>query len=264
MGARENNLRDVTVDIPLGTFTAITGSRGSGKSSLITDILYPRLAMEYHRSRQRPGALDEVLGLEHLDKVIEIDQSPIGRTPRSNPATYTGMFTPIRELYASLPEAKARGYKAGRFSFNVKGGRCEACKGEGIIQIEMNFLPDVFVPEVCHGKRCNREALEVTFKGKSIADVLEMTVTEALDFFQNIPSIRSKLRTLEDVGLGYIRLGQPATQLWWRGAACEKLSSSFPDAPRAGHSTFSTSQPRVCVLPISSACSGFCSVGGWR
>ncbi|MCA9328128.1 excinuclease ABC subunit UvrA, partial [Candidatus Saccharibacteria bacterium] len=163
-----------------------------------------------------------------LDKVIEIDQSPIGRTPRSNPATYTGLFTPIRELFASLPEAKARGYKAGRFSFNVKGGRCEACKGEGIIQIEMNFLPDVFVPcEVCHGKRYNREALEVTFKGKSISDVLEMTVTEALDFFQNIPSIRNKLQTLEDVGLGYIKLGQPATQLSGGEAQRVKLSSEL-------------------------------------
>jgi excinuclease ABC subunit A len=228
VGARENNLRDVTVEFPLGTFTAVTGVSGSGKSSLITDILYPRLAMEYHRSRQRPGSHDEVLGTEHLDKVIEIDQSPIGRTPRSNPATYTGMFTPIRELYASLPESKARGYKAGRFSFNVKGGRCEACKGEGIIQIEMNFLPDVFVPcEVCHGRRYNREALEVTFKGKSIADVLEMTVTEALDFFQNIPSIRGKLQTLEDVGLGYIRLGQPATQLSGGEAQRVKLSSEL-------------------------------------
>jgi excinuclease ABC subunit A len=227
-GARENNLQNVTVDLPLGTFIAVTGVSGSGKSSLVTDILYPRLAQEYHRSRQRPGAHDQVLGLEHLDKVIEIDQSPIGRTPRSNPATYTGMFTPIRELFASLPESKARGYKAGRFSLNVKGGRFEACKGEGIIQIEMNFLPDVFVPcEVCHGKRYNREALEVTFKGKSIADVLEMTVTEALDFFQNIPSIRGKLQTLEDVGLGYIRLGQPATQLSGGEAQRVKLSSEL-------------------------------------
>ena len=227
-GARENNLQNVTVDLPLGTFIAITGVSGSGKSSLVTDILYPRLAQEFHRSRQRPGAHDEVIGMEHLDKVIEIDQSPIGRTPRSNPATYTGLFTPIRELFASLPEAKARGYKAGRFSFNVKGGRCEACKGEGIIQIEMNFLPDVFIPcEVCHGRRYNREALEVTFKGKSIADVLEMTVTEALDFFQNIPSIRTKLQTLEDVGLGYIRLGQPATQLSGGEAQRVKLSSEL-------------------------------------
>jgi len=228
VGGRENNLKDVTVDFPLGTFIAVTGVSGSGKSSLVTDILYPRLAQEFHRSRQRPGAHDEVLGMEHLDKVIEIDQSPIGRTPRSNPATYTGLFTPIRELFASLPEAKARGYKAGRFSFNVKGGRCEACKGEGIIQIEMNFLPDVFVPcEVCHGKRYNREALEVTFKGKSIADVLEMTVTEALDFFQNIPSVRNKLQTLEDVGLGYIHLGQPATQLSGGEAQRVKLSSEL-------------------------------------
>lgn len=228
VGARENNLQDVTVDFPLGTFVAITGVSGSGKSSLVSDILYPRLAQEYHRSRQRPGAHDEIVGMENLDKVIEIDQSPIGRTPRSNPATYTGLFTPIRELFASLPESKARGYKAGRFSFNVKGGRCEACKGEGIIQIEMNFLPDVFVPcEVCLGRRYNREALEVTFKGKSIADVLEMTVTEALAFFQNIPSIRTKLQTLEDVGLGYIRLGQPATQLSGGEAQRVKLSAEL-------------------------------------
>lgn len=228
VGARENNLKNVTVEFPLGVFIAVTGVSGSGKSSLITDILYPKLAQEFHRSRQRPGAHDAIQGTEHLDKVIEIDQSPIGRTPRSNPATYTGLFTPIRELFASLPEAKARGYKAGRFSFNVKGGRCEACKGEGIIQIEMNFLPDVFVPcEVCHGKRYNREALEVTFKGKSIADVLEMTVTEALDFFQNIPSVRNKLQTLEDVGLGYIQLGQPATQLSGGEAQRVKLSSEL-------------------------------------
>ena len=227
-GARENNLRDVTVKFPLGTFTCITGVSGSGKSSLITDTLHKRLAMDLHRARHKPGAHDSLDGIKHLDKVIEIDQSPIGRTPRSNPATYTGLFTPIRELFASMPEAKARGYQAGRFSFNVKGGRCEACKGEGIIQIEMNFLPDVFVPcEVCHGARYNREALEILYKGKSIADVLSMTVTEALEFFENIPSIRNKLQTLEDVGLGYIRLGQPATQLSGGEAQRVKLSSEL-------------------------------------
>ncbi len=227
-GARENNLRDVTVKFPLGTFIVITGVSGSGKSSLVTDTLYPRLAMELHLARQRPGTHDDLEGVRHLDKVIEIDQSPIGRTPRSNPATYTGLFTPMRELYASLTEAKARGYMPGRFSFNVKGGRCEACKGEGIIQIEMNFLPDVFVPcEVCQGKRYNREALEVLYKGKSIADVLDMTVAEALDFFQNIPAIKNKLQTLNDVGLGYIKLGQPATQLSGGEAQRVKLASEL-------------------------------------
>jgi excinuclease ABC subunit A len=228
VGARENNLQNLTVDFPLGLFIAITGVSGSGKSSLVTDTLYPRLAQEFHRAKAKPGSHEALEGTEFLDKVIEIDQSPIGRTPRSNPATYTGLFTPIRELFASLPEAKARGYKAGRFSFNVKGGRCEACRGEGIIQIEMNFLPDVFVPcEVCHGRRYNREALEILFKGRSIADVLEMTVTEALEFFENIPSIRNKLQTLEDVGLGYIHLGQPATQLSGGEAQRVKLSSEL-------------------------------------
>ncbi|MCC7024868.1 MAG: excinuclease ABC subunit UvrA [Thermomicrobiales bacterium] len=227
-GARENNLRNITVRFPLGTFIAVTGVSGSGKSSLVTDTLYPRLAMELQHARQKPGAHDDLEGIRQLDKVIDIDQSPIGRTPRSNPATYTGLFTPIRELFASMPEAKARGYMPGRFSFNVKGGRCEACKGEGIIQIEMNFLPDVFVPcEVCQGKRYNREALEVTYKGKSIADVLDMTVAEALDFFQNVPAIRNKLQTLNDVGLGYIKLGQPATQLSGGEAQRVKLASEL-------------------------------------
>src|SRR5579883_2675962 len=184
-GARENNLKDLDVRIPLGTFVCITGVSGSGKSTLISDVLYRRVAQILHRAKERPGAHDAILGVEHLDKVIAIDQSPIGRTPRSNPATYTGAFTPIRELFASVPEARVRGYQAGRFSFNVKGGRCEACQGEGIIQIEMQCLPDVFVPcEVCNGKRYNREALEIKFKGRTIADVLDMTVTEALDFFE--------------------------------------------------------------------------------
>jgi excinuclease ABC subunit A len=201
---------------------------GSGKSSLITDTLYRRLAHDLHHAKSKPGTHDTLEGIRHLDKVIEIDQSPIGRTPRSNPATYTGLFTPIRDLFASLPDAKARGYKAGRFSFNVKGGRCEDCRGEGIIQIEMNFLPDVFVPcEVCHGRRYNREALEILFRGKSIADVLDMTVEEALGFFQNIPSIRHKLQTLFDVGLGYIHLGQSATQLSGGEAQRVKLSSEL-------------------------------------
>jgi excinuclease ABC subunit A len=227
-GARENNLKNVTVKFPLGTFICVTGVSGSGKSSLVTDTLYRRLAVDLNRARTKPGSHDAMEGVHHLDKVIEIDQSPIGRTPRSNPATYSGLFTPIRELFASLPESKARGYKAGRFSFNVKGGRCEACKGEGIIQIEMNFLPDVFVPcEVCHGKRYNREALEIQYKGKSIADVLDMTVEEALAFFQNIPAIRNKLQTLFDVGLGYVHLGQPATQLSGGEAQRVKLASEL-------------------------------------
>jgi excinuclease ABC subunit A len=228
IGARENNLRDVTVEFPLGTFTCITGVSGSGKSSLVTDTLHRRLAQELHGAKVKPGAHDDLQGVDYLDKVIEIDQSPIGRTPRSNPATYTGVFTPIRELFASMPEAKTRGYKPGRFSFNVKGGRCEACKGEGIIQIEMNFLPDVFVPcEVCKGRRYNREALEITYKGKSIADVLGMTVEEGVEFFENIPAIRRKLETLNDVGLGYIKLGQPATQLSGGEAQRVKLASEL-------------------------------------
>jgi excinuclease ABC subunit A len=227
-GASENNLRDVTVHFPLATFTCVTGVSGSGKSSLVTDTLYRRLAQELHGARAKPGAHVHLDGLAYLDKVIDIDQSPIGRTPRSNPATYTGVFTPIRELFASMPEAKARGYLAGRFSFNVKGGRCEACRGEGIIQIEMNFLPDVFVPcEVCHGKRYNREALEIHYKGKSIADVLDMTVEEAVAFFQNVPGIKNKLQTLFDVGLGYIHLGQPATQLSGGEAQRVKLASEL-------------------------------------
>ncbi len=227
-GATENNLRDVTVRFPLGTFICVTGVSGSGKSSLVTDTLHRRLAQELHGAKDKPGSHDALEGIQHLDKVIDIDQSPIGRTPRSNPATYTGLFTPIRELFASMPEAKARGYLAGRFSFNVKGGRCEACRGEGIIQIEMNFLPDVFVPcEVCHGKRYNREALEITYKGKSIADVLDMTVEEALAFFQNIPAVRNKLQTLFDVGLGYIHLGQPATQLSGGEAQRVKLAGEL-------------------------------------
>ena len=227
-GARENNLKDVTVEFPLGKFICVTGVSGSGKSSLITDTLHKKLAQELHRARQKPGAHDSLEGIEHLDKVIEIDQSPIGRTPRSNPATYSGVFTHIRELFASMPEAKTRGYKAGRFSFNVKGGRCEACAGEGIIQIEMNFLPDVFVPcEVCQGARYNREALEILYKGKSIADVLDMNVEEALDFFQNVPKIRNKLVTLNDVGLGYVKIGQPATQLSGGEAQRVKLASEL-------------------------------------
>jgi len=227
-GARGNNLHNVTAEFPLGMFICVTGVSGSGKSTLITDTLYRRLAQLLYRAHDRPEPNDGITGVEHIDKVIDIDQSPIGRTPRSNPATYTGVFTFIRELFASMPEAKARGYKPGRFSFNVKGGRCEACTGEGIVKIEMQFLPDVYVPcEVCHGKRYNREAREILYKGQSIADVLDMTVEEALDFFQNIPRIQTKLQTLFDVGLGYVHLGQPATQLSGGEAQRVKLATEL-------------------------------------
>ncbi len=227
-GARENNLKNITVEIPLGKFVVVTGVSGSGKSTLITDILYRKLAHVLFRAHEKPGTHDSVEGLEHLDKVIDIDQSPIGRTPRSNPATYTNAFTGIRELFAQVPEARLRGYQPGRFSFNVKGGRCEACKGEGIVKIEMNFLPDVYVPcEVCKGKRYNREALEIHYKGKNIADVLDMTIEEALDFFANVPSIHNKMKTLNDVGLGYMRLGQPATTLSGGEAQRVKLATEL-------------------------------------
>ena len=227
-GATENNLKKVDVRFPLGRLIAVTGVSGSGKSSLVVEVLYKRLAQSFYRAKARPGSCERIEGIEHLDKVIEIDQSPIGRTPRSNPATYVGLFTPMRELFASIPEAKARGYKAGRFSFNVKGGRCEACRGDGIIRIEMQFLPDVYVScEECHGDRYNRETLEIRFRGKSISDVLNMTVEEALDFFQNIPRLRSRLQTLMAVGLGYIRLGQPATTLSGGEAQRIKLSKEL-------------------------------------
>jgi excinuclease ABC subunit A len=227
-GAKANNLKNIDVAVPLGTFTAISGVSGSGKSSLITDILSRRVAQYFYKAKDKPGPHREIEGLQHLDKAIDIDQSPIGRTPRSNPATYTGMFTYMRDLFASLPEAKMRGYGPGRFSFNVKGGRCEACQGDGIIQIEMHFLPDVYVPcEVCHGTRYSREVQEVKFRGHSISDVLELTVDEALEVFENVPRIRVKLRTLHDVGLGYIRLGQPATQLSGGEAQRVKLSAEL-------------------------------------
>jgi excinuclease ABC subunit A len=227
-GAREHNLKELDVAFPLGTFICVTGVSGSGKSTLVNEVLYKAVAQRLHRRRERSGAHGTVEGLDHLDKVIDIDQSPIGRTPRSNPATYTGTFTPIRELFAAVPESKIRGYKPGRFSFNVKGGRCEACRGEGIIQIEMHFLPDVYVPcEVCKGKRYNREALEIKFKGKSISDVLDMTVEEALGFFENIPNIANKLRTLRDVGLGYIKVGQPSTTLSGGEAQRIKLATEL-------------------------------------
>jgi excinuclease ABC subunit A len=231
-GARENNLQNVDVTIPLGKLVVVSGVSGSGKSSLINDILSKELLARLHRASTVPGKHDDIEGIKLLDKAIIIDQSPIGRTPRSNPATYTGLFTPIRELFASLPEAKLRGYSAGRFSFNVKGGRCENCAGDGIIKIEMHFLPDVYVPcEVCHGKRYNREALEIHYKGKTIADVLDMTCEQALEFFANIPAIARKLQTLVDVGLGYIKLGQSATTLSGGEAQRIKLSTELSRRP---------------------------------
>lgn len=227
-GASENNLKNVNVDFPLGQFIAVTGVSGSGKSTLVNEVLYKVLAQKLNRSKQKPGQFKSVTGLEELEKVIEIDQSPIGRTPRSNPATYTGVFDDVRDVFAMTNEAKVRGYKKGRFSFNVKGGRCEACHGDGIIKIEMHFLPDVYVPcEVCHGKRYNRETLEVTYKGKNIADVLSMTVEDALVFFENIPKISRKLQTIVDVGLGYVQLGQPATTLSGGEAQRVKLASEL-------------------------------------
>jgi excinuclease ABC subunit A len=226
--ARENNLKGIDVAIPLGKFVCVTGVSGSGKSTLVEDILYKKVAQTLYNAKDRPGACDEIDGLQHIDKVVDIDQSPIGRTPRSNPATYTGAFTPIRELFASVPEARARGYTAGRFSFNVKGGRCEACKGDGYIEIQMQFLPDVTVPcEVCKGSRYNREALEIHYKGKTIADVLNMTVDEALEFFRANTTIRNKLETMAAVGIGYIRLGQPATTLSGGEAQRIKLSTEL-------------------------------------
>jgi excinuclease ABC subunit A len=228
VGASENNLKQIDVNIPLGVMTCITGVSGSGKSTLVNDILYKALARRFYHAREKPGKHRGIIGLENIDKIIIIDQSPIGRTPRSNPATYTGLFTPIRDIFSQLPSSKARGYLPGRFSFNVKGGRCEACKGDGIITIEMHFLPDVYVPcEVCHGKRFNSETLEITYKGKNIAQVLDMTVEEALTFFENIPKIKRQLQTLFDVGLGYIRLGQPATTLSGGEAQRIKLSSEL-------------------------------------
>ncbi len=227
-GARENNLKNISVKIPLGIMTCITGVSGSGKSSLTNEILYKRLARDLNRARCIPGAHADILGIDQLDKVIDIDQSPIGRTPRSNPATYTGVFDMIRDLFAATPDAKAKGYKKGRFSFNVKGGRCEACSGDGIIKIEMHFLPDVYVPcEVCEGKRYNRETLEVRYKGKSIYDVLDMTVEEALEFFKNVPTIHRRIQTLYDVGLSYVKLGQPSTELSGGEAQRIKLATEL-------------------------------------
>jgi excinuclease ABC subunit A len=227
-GARQHNLKKIDAPVPLGVFCCVTGVSGSGKSTLINETLYPAVANRLHQAKLRPGAHARIEGLDQIDKIINIDQSPIGRTPRSNPATYTGVFDHIRQLYAQTREARARGYKPGRFSFNVKGGRCEVCRGDGQIKIEMHFLPDVYVPcEQCHGKRYNRETLEVRFKGKSIADVLEMSVADACAFFKDIPKIARRLNTLQAVGLDYIRLGQPATQLSGGEAQRVKLATEL-------------------------------------
>ncbi|WP_312190536.1 ATP-binding cassette domain-containing protein, partial [Enterococcus sp.] len=227
-GASENNLKNISVDFPLGKFVAVTGVSGSGKSTLVNEILKKALAQKINRNSNKPGRFKTITGYEAIEKLIDIDQSPIGRTPRSNPATYTSVFDDIRDLFAKTNEAKVRGYKKGRFSFNVKGGRCEACKGDGIIKIEMHFLPDVYVPcEVCHGKRYNSETLEVHYKGKNISEILDMTVEDAVEFFQHIPKIHRKLQTIVDVGLGYVTMGQPATTLSGGEAQRMKLASEL-------------------------------------
>lgn len=231
-GATQNNLKNINVKFPLGQFICVTGVSGSGKSTLVNDILYKALAKQINGSNEKPGAHKEIIGIENIDKIINIDQSPIGRTPRSNPATYTGVFDNIRDIFAGTNEAKMKGYEKGRFSFNVEGGRCEACSGDGILRIEMHFLPDIYVPcEVCKGKRYNKETLEVKYKGKTIADVLDMTVEEALEFFKNIPRIKQKIQTLHDVGLGYIKLGQPSTTLSGGEAQRVKLATELSKKP---------------------------------
>ena len=263
-GAAQNNLKDIDVEIPLGMLVCVTGVSGSGKSTLINEILYKKLAQQFYRARDRAGAVRDIEGVEHIDKVVDIDQSPIGRTPRSNPATYTDTFTPIREVYAKVPESRMRGYKPGRFSFNVKGGRCEACTGDGHINIEMQFLPDVTVPcEICEGKRYNREALEIYWRDANIADVLAMTVTEALDIFENIPRVRRRLQTLQDVGLGYIRLGQPATQL--SGGEAQRVKLAKELSKRAtGQTLYILDEPTtgLVIRGLRSFAAGAAAAGG--
>ena len=243
LGAAENNLKDIDVSIPLGTFTCVTGVSGSGKSSLVNQIINRALSGQLNRSKVKPGKFRAMKGVEYLDKVIDIDQSPIGRTPRSNPATYTGIFNDIRDLFASTPDAKARGYGSGRFSFNVRGGRCEACSGDGLLKIEMHFLPDIYVPcEVCKGRRYNRETLEVRYKGKNIYEVLEMTVDEALHFFENLPRLSNKLQALYDVGLEYVKLGQPSTTLSGGEAQRVKLATELL-RPATGNTLYVLDEP---------------------
>ena len=242
-GAREHNLRDIDVSFPLGCLIAVTGVSGSGKSTLVNDILLRSLAQQLHRAKAIPGRHRKVEGLAHVDKVVDVDQAPIGRTPRSNPATYTGVFDHIRKLFAATPESKVRGYQPGRFSFNVRGGRCEACAGDGTIKIEMHFLPDVYVPcEICHGARYNRDTLEITFRGKTIADVLDMSCEEALTFFERQPPIARHMQTLVDVGLGYVRLGQPAPTLSGGEAQRVKLASELSRRP-TGHTFYILDEP---------------------
>lgn len=259
-GARGNNLKDVTLTLPVGLFTCITGVSGSGKSTLINDTLFPIAQRQLNGATiAEPAPYRDIQGLEHFDKVIDIDQSPIGRTPRSNPATYTGVFTPVRELFAGVPESRARGYTPGRFSFNVRGGRCEACQGDGVIKVEMHFLPDIYVPcDQCKGKRYNRETLEIKYKGKTIHEVLDMTIEEAREFFDAVPALARKLQTLMDVGLTYIRLGQSATTLSGGEAQRVKLARELSKRGTGRRCIFLMSRPPVCTSPIFSNCSTYC------
>lgn len=259
-GACGNNLKNVTLNLPVGLFTCITGVSGSGKSTLINDTLFPIAQTQLNGATTiTPAPYKSVEGLEHFDKVIDIDQSPIGRTPRSNPATYTGVFTPVRELFAGVPESRSRGYTPGRFSFNVKGGRCEACQGDGVLKVEMHFLPDVYVPcDQCKGKRYNRETLEVKYKGKNIHEVLDMTIEEAREFFDVVLALARKLQTLMDVGLSYIRLGQSATTLSGGEAQRVKLAKELSKRGTGRHSISSMSRPPVCTSRISNNCWRYC------